>query len=290
MHGEQRPGSGRQRDQHGARPITGATGASTPAAVIAEIVTDPIATCSTAAISHTISSGAAVLAEKKRPRISPSPASPIVVASEPPTPVRMRICPLAEPVGHGGLHHLAPVGNPDDGGGPDQRQQQRDHRLTQEREHRVGHPGGVEDGARGDEQQAHQQRPEQQGQRELATRGAGHHGAGGDRACACATPGPALRVRAWAVRGTGTGGSSPALPASGAAVSGEWASAPAGAPATTGSCSSRAGSHQPRRSSTDMIPVAISTVGTTTTRPRISICPRAPRAHRRARPRRPRGP
>ncbi len=37
----------------------GATGARMPAEVMAEIVTDPTAMCSTAATTHTISSGAA---------------------------------------------------------------------------------------------------------------------------------------------------------------------------------------------------------------------------------------
>ena len=66
-----------------------------PAEVIAEMVTEPTAMCSTAAMAHTISSGAAVLAVKYSPRMSPRPAALMVAASEPPTPVRMRICPLS---------------------------------------------------------------------------------------------------------------------------------------------------------------------------------------------------
>ena len=46
----------------GSSPMTGATGARMPADVIAEMVTEPTATCSAAAIAHTTSSGAAVLA------------------------------------------------------------------------------------------------------------------------------------------------------------------------------------------------------------------------------------
>src|SRR5689334_6107699 len=43
----------------GSSPMIGATGARMPADVIAEIVTEPTATCSAAAIAHTTSSGAA---------------------------------------------------------------------------------------------------------------------------------------------------------------------------------------------------------------------------------------
>jgi hypothetical protein len=79
----------------GSSPMMGATGARMPADVIAEIVTEPTATCNAAAMAHTTSSGAAVLAVKYSPRMSPRPAALIVAASEPPTPVRMRICPLS---------------------------------------------------------------------------------------------------------------------------------------------------------------------------------------------------
>ena len=48
----------------GSSPRVAATGATTPAAVIAERVTEPTAMCSTAAISQTSSSGAAAFAEK----------------------------------------------------------------------------------------------------------------------------------------------------------------------------------------------------------------------------------
>ena len=75
--------------------MIGATGARMPAEVIAEMVTDPTATCRTAAMAQTTSSGAAVLAVKYSPRMSPRPAALIVAASEPPTPVRMRIWPLS---------------------------------------------------------------------------------------------------------------------------------------------------------------------------------------------------
>ena len=79
----------------GSRPIIGATGARMPAEVIAEMVTEPTAMCSAAAIAHTTSSGAAVLAVKYSPRMSPRPVALMVAASEPPTPVRIRICPLS---------------------------------------------------------------------------------------------------------------------------------------------------------------------------------------------------
>ena len=46
-------------------------------------------------MAHTISNGAAVVAVKYSPRMSPRPVALIVAASEPPTPVRIRICPLS---------------------------------------------------------------------------------------------------------------------------------------------------------------------------------------------------
>ena len=63
--------------------------------MIAEIDTEPTAMCRIAATTQTISSGKAVLAEKCRPRMSPRPMFSIVSASEPPTPLRMRICQLS---------------------------------------------------------------------------------------------------------------------------------------------------------------------------------------------------
>src|SRR6185295_4052470 len=73
----------------GSTPMCGATGARIPAAVMAEMLIEPIAMCNAAAIAHTTSSGATVLAVKYSPSTSPRPVALMVAASDPPTPVRM---------------------------------------------------------------------------------------------------------------------------------------------------------------------------------------------------------